>query len=102
MGTGVNITCIRGQLLNSTHPINIEYVYQILYHNFSSLINWIMKHFEEQDLWKYDVFPCSNGDPDIIVSETIRFNELQLLRLWSKGLTIKMFCSNTTSIQMVS
>ena len=22
------ITCIRGQLLNSTHPINIEYVYQ--------------------------------------------------------------------------
>ena len=30
-----------------------------------------MKHFEEQDLWKYDVFPCSNGDPDIIVSETI-------------------------------
>ena len=59
-----------------------------------------MKHFEEQDLWKYDVFPCSNGDPDIIVSETIR--ELQLLRLWSKGLTIKMFCSNTTSIQIVS
>ena len=25
-------------------------------------------------LWKYDVFPCSNGDPDIIVSEIIRFN----------------------------
>ena len=61
-----------------------------------------MKHFEEQDFWKYDVFPCSNGDPDIIVSETIRFNELQLLRLWSKGLTIKKFCSNTTSIQIVS
>ena len=34
----------------------------------------------------------------IIVSETIRFNELQLLRLWSKGLTIKMFCSNITSL----
>ena len=47
-----------------------------------------MKHFEEQDFWKYDVFPCSNGDPDIIVSETIRFNELQLLRLRSKCLTI--------------
>ena len=62
------------------------------------------KHFEVQDLWKYDVFPCSNGDPDIIVSETIRFNELQLLRLslWSKGFTIKMYCSNTTSIQIVS
>ena len=28
-----------------------------------------MKHFEERDLWKHDVFPCSNGDPDIIVSE---------------------------------
>ena len=38
-----------------------------------------MKHSEKQDLWKYDVFPCSNGYPDIIVSETIRFNELQLL-----------------------
>ena len=61
-----------------------------------------MKHYEKQDLWKYNVFPCSNGDPDIIVSETIRFNELQLLRLWSKGLHIKMFCSNTTSIQIVS
>ena len=61
-----------------------------------------MKHFEEQDLWKYDGFPCSNGDPDIIVSETIRFNELQLLRLRSKGLIIKMFCSNTTSIHIVS
>ena len=61
-----------------------------------------MKHFEEQDLWKYDVFPCSNEDPDIIVSETIRFNELQLLKLWSKGFTIKMYCSNTTSIQIVS
>ena len=43
-----------------------------------------MKHFEEQDLWKYDVFLCSNGDPDIIVSETIRFNELHLLRFWLK------------------
>ena len=51
---------------------------------------------------KYDVFPCSNGDPDIIVSETIRFNELQLLILWSKGFTIKMYCSNTTSMQIVS
>ena len=62
-----------------------------------------MKHFEEQDLWKCDVFLCSNGDPDIIVSETIRLNELQLLRLWSKeGFTIKMYCSNTTSIQIVS
>ena len=34
--------CIRGQLLNSTRPINIEYVYQIVYHSFSSLINWII------------------------------------------------------------
>ena len=40
-----------------------------------------MKHFGEQYLWKYDVLLCSNGDPDIIVSETIHFNELQLLRL---------------------
>ena len=47
-----------------------------------------LKDFEEQDLWKYDVFPCSN--------------ELQLLKLWSKGFTIKMYCSNTTSIQIVS
>ena len=39
-----------------------------------------MKHFEEQD----DVIPCSNGDPDILVSETIRFNELKLLRLRPK------------------
>ena len=39
-----------------------------------------MKHFEEHVLWKYDIFPCSNVDRDIIVSETIRFNELQLLR----------------------
>ena len=61
-----------------------------------------MKHFEEQELWKYDVFPCSNGDRDIIVSETIRFNELQLLRLWSKGFTIIFFCSNPTSIHIVS
>ena len=43
-----------------------------------------MKHSDEHDLWKYDVFPCSNGDPDIIVSEAIRFNELQLLRLRHK------------------
>ena len=50
---------------------------------------------------KIDVFPCSNGDPDIIISETIRFNELQLLRLWSKAFTIKMFSSYTTSIQIV-
>ena len=35
----------------------------------------------------YDVFPCSNGNADIIVSETIPFNQLPLLRL-RKKLTI--------------
>ena len=40
--------------------------------------NVCKKHFEEKYLWKYDVSPCSNGDPDNIVSETIRFHELQL------------------------
>ena len=43
-----------------------------------------MEHFEEKVLWKYDVFLWSNGDSDIIVSETIRYNELHLLRLSHK------------------
>ena len=30
-----------------------------------------MKHCGEKVLWKYNVFPCSNADPDIIVSKTI-------------------------------
>ena len=43
-----------------------------------------MKHCEEMVLWKYDFFLCSNGDPDIIVSDPIHFNELQLLRFKPK------------------
>ena len=27
-----------------------------------------IKHFESHDVKRYDVFPCSNGDPDIVVS----------------------------------
>ena len=42
-----------------------------------------MKYFEEKNLRKNYVFSCSNGDPDIIVSETIRFNELQLLLIFN-------------------
>ena len=37
-----------------------------------------MNHFEEKYLWKYDS-PCTNGDPDIIISEIIRFNKLLFL-----------------------
>ena len=37
MKTGENISCVRGQLLNSTQPINIECVCLIVYHSFSSL-----------------------------------------------------------------
>ena len=27
-----------------------------------------VQHFESHDVKCYDVFPCSNGDPDIVVS----------------------------------
>ena len=33
-----------------------------------------IKHFDEKDIIRSDVFPCANGDPDIIVS--IIFNTL--------------------------
>ena len=43
-----------------------------------------IKHFDEKDIKRYDVFPCANGDPDIMVSTDQYYTII----------AIKTICSN--------
>ena len=66
MGTWINITCIGGQLLNSTHPINIEYVYLILYHSFWSLIMTIEQYISNSDDFLAVYYTCEDCDSTLL------------------------------------